>query len=360
MKLRLLLVEDDQTLTDSWLMTIEMVNADNPGTKIIPTIAVSYQDAIEELDGGIFDAVVVDLRLKVLPNGGHHNQQGNDVVRAVIAHEAIPTVIYTGQPNEKEDFSDAPNIRLIEKGKPFSEVLDYLKSEAGLIQQMQLVRKTIKTDMARVFQSSIWPRWRHWIAEPLGNSLNDAVTRHFIAHLHEGLLNKTGEAHPEEWYFVPPIRKEVLSTGDLFQDAEGIVEILVTPRCDLDNPKNGSTLQFATCEDFSTEWDEVVARKQSDQKKAAEAAQKAYLDILQHKRANRFHFLPRMKNSDGSSKGPWFIRFDKIRTEQRSTEMVDLLIQSRFATLTPEFLPSAVERLGSFFSRIGTPNHSEP
>lgn len=362
MRLRLLVVEDDEALTDSWHKTIELRNADDDDLTIIETCARSYDEAMQFLDERTFDAAVIDLRLKVLETGGHHNQQGNEVVKAVAVKEAIPTVIYTGQPQEAEEFPEAPKIKVIDKGEPFSMVLDWLKSEAGLIQQMQNVQSVVKTDMAKVFQTSIWPRWKNWIdgCEQGKADLGDAVTRHFVSHLHAGLLHVSGEAHPEEWYFVPPVKSSSLSTGDIFSDGAGLVEILVTPRCDLENTKGEDTLQLAVCQDVGNEWDGLLQGMKSDNKNTAGTAMSSYRRYLQHRLMPRLHFLPRMKMLDGTSAGPWFIRFDHIRSIPRTEEHIADLKEKRFATLTPEFLPSLVERLGTFFSRIGSPNHSEP
>jgi hypothetical protein len=54
------------------------------------------------------------------------------------------------------------------------------------------------------------------------------------AHVHDALLDAAkGEAHPEEAYFVPPL-KERLDTGDLVKLGEDTWAV-VTPRCDLAN-----------------------------------------------------------------------------------------------------------------------------
>lgn len=363
LRVRLLAVEDDETLTKSWQDAIELQNADDLEIEIIGTFVKSYGEAIQNLSEKTFDAAVVDLRLKVLDAGGHHNQQGRDVVTAVALNEAIPTVIYTGQPDEAGSFPDAPMVTVIDKGEPFTTVLDWLRSKAELIRQMQAVNATVKTDMAKVFQTSIWPRWENWIGGPTNPNtsvLHEAITRHFVSHLHAGLLNISGEAHPEEWYFVPPVRSASLSTGDMFTGPEGKVEILVTPRCDLENGKGDDTLQLVVCEDAAEDWDTLLGDMKSPDVKIVDKAKNKYGSFLKHRTMPRLHFLPRMKMLDGTNAGPWFIRFDKIRSVARTPFEIDGLKAKRFATLTPEFLPSLVERLGTFFSRIGTPNHSKP
>jgi hypothetical protein len=40
------------------------------------------------------------------------------------------------------------------------------------------------------------------------------------------------------------------------------------------------------------------------------------------------------------------------------TDSVEELTNKRIASLTPQFVPSLVERFGAYFSRIGTPDLS--
>lgn len=347
LKVRVLLVEDDEDLTNSWKNSIELRNADSADVEIIPTCARSYEEAIQSLDEKRFDAAVVDLRLKIQETGGQHNQQGNEVVAAAVK-EAMPTVIYTGQPEEASSFAEAPKVRVIDKGEPFDHVLDWLINEAPLIKQMQNIQTAIRTDMATVFQSYVWPRWSNWM-EDAGDAtdLQQAMTRHFVSHMHAKLIHVSGQAHPEEWYFAPPVSSEKISTGDIFRFDDGKVEILVTPRCDMERVKPGDTIQLAECEDISAKWAGSAANKRKS--------------IIKHNDGNpRCHFLPQMKGDDGNLTGPWLVKFDRIRSIEKTVDESEKLKGKRFAALTPEFLPSMVERLGIFFSRIGTPDHSEP
>ena len=72
---------------------------------------------------------------------------------------------------------------------------------------------------------------------------------------------------------------------------------------------------------------------------------------------NGAHFLPRMKLTSAESVGPLLVRFDRLRyIGKDDTELAEIQGR-RFATLSPVFLPSVVERLGAFFSRIGTPDY---
>jgi hypothetical protein len=183
------------------------------------------------------------------------------------------------------------------------------------------------------------------------------VTRHLVSHLHAGLLEASGGVvHPEEYYFVPPMNSKRVSTGDLIRRPDGKVEIVVTPRCDIEHADKSTTVQLAECEDKSADW----ARMENDLKdpdaKKVQKAKEAASRWRQHRLKSVLHFLPQMMGEDGAPAGPWFIRFDRIRSVDRDDRVLDELNKQRFASITSEFLPSVVERLGNFFSRIGTPD----
>lgn len=189
--------------------------------------------------------------------------------------------------------------------------------------------------------------------------LISALTRHFVSHLHADLLESTNEvAHSEEWYFVPAISSNAISTGDMIRNQSGAVEIVITPRCDIAHSDKSTTLQLAHCEDISAEWNDSHTNLKDEDIKIVDKAKNKISSFIKHRSKNVIHFLPPMVNKDGKVEGPWFVRFDCVRSEKKSDELLKSLNSQRFATLAPEFLPALVERLGGVFSRIGSPDYS--
>ncbi|MCL1115147.1 hypothetical protein L2703_16330 [Shewanella basaltis] len=73
------------------------------------------------------------------------------------------------------------------------------------------------------------------------------------------------------------------------------------------------------------------------------------------------HILPEIKRLSGESYGPLHAQFEQLTyVNKTDTEMVERYISGKYARLSNEFVPSFVERLGSHFSRIGTPDYSHP
>lgn len=387
--IRLLIVEDDENETKTWKMQIEQHTAiaqDSGDFKLLVTYASTREQALLLIQNSDFDAAIVDLNLATVAGHKEDNADGNEVIDALEKSELAVVIVYTGQPNDAT-FS-GPKVKVISKAGPegdgTKDVLAHLAESAPMILTIRAAEETIKGEMAALFSKSIWPRWKLWLngnQEP-NSAVTAAVTRHLASHVYAALLAKNGQkALSEEWYFVPPIR-EGLRTGDLVEISDYKIGkfkfgIVITPRCDLaDNPGSlKDTYQIAACEDISAEWGKrhvayttALAAKPNDQHNSEAAkewkdkfdkAQSNLRSLIQHRSKSNCHFLHQMRLTDGSTRGPFFVRFDRIMTFDRESDEGKALASSNpFASVAPEFLPSMVERLGTYFSRIGTPDFS--
>jgi CheY-like chemotaxis protein len=361
--IRVLVVEDDAAALKSWEGAVEMFNAndDAQAWSIDATYAKTREEAQALVSSRKFDAAVIDLRLKVQPDGNQNNDEGNAVVEFLAQSDVAAIAIHTGQPGEAQLSTDRPHVRVIEKGEGLDPVIEWVKGNSDIILQVQRAKRTIQREMAALFHTSIWPRWKFWVqdaAQPA--ALHPAVARHLISHVHAGMLEQSGgTVHPEEWYFVPPVRSRQISTGDLIVTAAGVVEIVITPRCDLAHADKSETIQLASCQDIAADWTALESDASSVDQGKAEKARQKIKNWQQHRTKAVLHYLPRMVKSDEQRAGPWFVRFDRIRSVDKTPTALTELQTQRFASLTSEFLPSLVERLGAYFSRIGTPDPSE-
>ena len=388
-EIRLLIVEDDEKETKTWEMQIEQHTAianDTGGFKLKVTYASTRDDALNLIANSDFDAAIVDLNLATPAGHKEDNADGNEVIETLEKSELAVVVVYTGQP--KDAAYSGPKVKVISKAGPegdgTKDVLAHLTECAPMILTIRAAEETIKGEMAVLFSKSIWPRWKFWLNgnEEPDAAVTAAVTRHLASHVYAALLAKNGQkALSEEWYFVPPIR-EGLRTGDLVEISDYTkgkfnFGIVITPRCDLaDNPGSAKdTYQIAACEDISQIWGkrhgahtaalaakptgEPDAEAVKEWKKKFDQAQSDLRGLVQHRSKSNCHFLHQMRMADGSSRGPFFIRFDRIMTLDRESDEGKTLAESKpFASVAPEFLPSVVERLGTYFSRIGTPDFS--
>lgn len=103
-----------------------------------------------------------------------------------------------------------------------------------------------------------------------------------------------------------------------------------------------------------------IELKKSDKK---EQGQKSSIkDLLpSSKDKASLHILPVVKQPKSITYGPLHAKFEKITyIAKTDNAVVERYEQGKYARLSNEFIPSFVERLGSHFSRIGTPDYSHP
>lgn len=384
----LLIVEDDEQQLKSWKNVIDMHNvSEGHAFEIRHEIASTLIEASELIKFHEFDASIVDVRLKQRDGAADANTDGNSVAKILIESEMAVVALFTGESTLAEPPSGATKVKTFTKGGGDGEgteaVMTWLTEQVPMILQIRAAQQTIKREMAKIFSRSIWPRWYNWLqsSDETDEFIQTAVARHITSHVYAALLadNKQG-AHPEEWYFVPPLNENI-NTGDLVKLDDGSIGIVITPRCDLARNNKNETIQLAICKDISDEWnkrstkiltaresvqnasDELDEKARENLKKRLEEAEDALRRYSQHNsNSSVFHFLPRMKTIDNKDIGPFFVQFDKIQSIPRISDDSTKKIRSdqRIATVTSEFLPSLVERLGSYFSRIGTPDYSHP
>lgn len=349
--LKILIVEDEDSKVIEWQDAIDSHNADSDtkGFSIEFKTSKTVSGAKQLLDLHRFDAAVVDLRLQTEAGVGENNSDGNIFVRHLVQALPMGVAVYTGQSVDADTQSyGSPQVEVMDKGDGFDQVFNWLDRNKDVFLKLRGVKATYNRETAKIFYKSIWPRWQHWTSD-LSQDLTEVVARHVIAHVHDALLVAGGDAtHPEETYFVPPM-KDRLDTGDLV-DYEGRKWIVVSPRCDLANKGKVKTILLAACEDISVQWNALIANQSGSSRDKVKK-------LIQHDGSLKQHFLLPMRDVSSSAQGPWMVQFDDICALPAAFALEELA-PLRFASLSPMFVPSLVERFGGYFSRIGTPGFS--
>jgi CheY-like chemotaxis protein len=342
--LNILIVEDEEKLLAEWARVIERHNMDidNIGYEITISTSSTVEATLRTLKNGHFDAVIVDLGLK--RDNNEINDDGNKIVETILNNHPVGVVIFTGQPQHaKVDFPKAL-VRVIDKSAGLPAVIEWLSENKSLFLGIKAAESVFRVETAKVFFSQIWNRWKYWTegAETSGTDISTSVARHIMAHVHDSLLSADEDlAHPEEAYFVPPLKSR-LDTGDIVE-IENEKWIVVSPRCDLANPQKVDTILLAKCQDFTAEWEA--------------ANDKVRKKLIQHDGSPKQHFLFPLRDNSGRPHGPWMVQFHNIKSTSRDYA-IENYPRCRFASLSPLYVPSLVERFGSYFSRIGTPGYS--
>lgn len=359
MNLHLLIIEDEQSIIDSWREKLDFYGVEEkPAYTILPTFVTNLSQAKLLLANSTFDASIIDIRLE--SDDGIPNKDGNELFNMMTSSSLTVSAVYTGEP-EIVELADHQKefAKVFAKGDGNIElILQWLDDKSSMISAIQNMQKAMKSEMAKVFSKSIWPRWNYWINSEQNQAYTEvALTRHMATHLHASFLNEVTSVHPEEYYFIPPLQEQ-LDTGDIFLIGD-YHYVLLTPRCDLARVQN-PTFQLVKLNTIKEEWDELkLLAKNGENRKVRDKALKNINKLVSHgDRSPKLHFIPQIKMSNENILGPFHAEFNYMTCEVATEENRERLMRQRIATLSNEFVPSLVERLGSYFSRIGTPDYS--
>ncbi len=384
--LRILVVEDDDEQINTWERQIERFEAITRFDCSVD-FAGSKEEAEKLIKTRKYDASIIDIRLKNNDGAKDATCDGNQVRDVILSTEIMLIAHITGEPNQVDEL-DAPYkdlVRVFVKGGhegediPLHEViLNWIKERTNIIYTMNHVKEKINKEMAGLFYSSIWQRWDSWsVANGDEAYMSTCLSRHMSAHLYSELLeHSNGRVHPEEWYFQPP-KTERFNTGDVFHFDDSYY-VLVTPRCDLERMCNSDMLILARL-DVADSWKQDKADLQAKLEKHTAELQSTDDEnrkVKLQKNINRdksefrkiyyghknntakLHFLPEINQSPGNVHGPFYVDFSNITTIQSGSEKGKQIIESKIASISSEFVPSLVQRLGSYVSRIGSPDYS--
>jgi hypothetical protein len=349
----ILIAEDDLEAIASWKRDIREFNQ-SPTHQIhyLAEFASSERAAVRVLDRVRIHCAVVDLRLPEDDEPGAQNTEprGNDVLARVLQEVGIPAVVYSGYIEEASELVTASQIHIARKtGGGGMEALRWLAERAGLMSAMDLMRRQVERESAKLFSQSIWPRWENaWnlIADP--TSLGGVITRQVVAHVAEQLSLPPNHYHPEEFYFIPPLKADRIGTGDLLRIGDAVY-VVVTPRCNLARDDYPNHFMLAHCKPMTGIWTGIRSRLNGTNDKSRADALKELQQYASQGAAISTHFLPPC-----GPYGPWLVQFKDIITKPSSE--ADALVSSRFASIASQFLPNLVHRCAAYLGRIGQPD----
>lgn len=347
----ILIAEDDEDQIASWKRDVTEFNreAGRP-FDYVPEFAKSRGAAIRVLDRMRINCAAVDLRLPD-ENGaaGQTEPVGNDVLQRLLLEIGVPAVVYSGYPQEASELVQKSQIRIIaKKGGGAMEALRWLAGHDSLMAAMELTRKKIAEESAKLFSQSIWPRWeKSWKDINDGELLAGVITRQTASHVAERLGLPPNYHHPEEFYFVPSLATERLDTGDLVKIGDNVY-VVVTPRCNLARDPYPAHLMLAYCKPMDGDWAAMRTGFQGNANQRESAAKKLH-NFASQGHSTSTHFLPPC-----GELGPWLADFREIMTVP--ADQAPELLKSRFASVASQFVPNLVQRYSAYLGRIGQPD----
>lgn len=348
----ILIAEDDPQALESWERDIRDFNArPEREHKFVAQYAKSKRSALAVLDRFRINGAVIDLRL---PDDDQEVKSigtdplGNSVLETILLQVGVPAVLYSGWVKEASGTVKASRIHCIQKkGGGAMAALEWLSEHESLMSAMEKTRKSMAQEAAKLFSQYIWPRWENeWKNMTNPGVLAGVLTRQTAHHIAEVLTLPPELCHPEEFYHCPPIN-ERLSTGDL-TTLNDKVFVIVTPRCNMARAQYPNNLMLAYCKPMGTDWTGLRERFNGSETKQAKADKHLHELACQAVPISA-HFL-----APCGANGPWMVDFGEICTLPSS--QAPALLESRFASIAPQFVPNLVQRYAAYLGRIGQPD----
>ncbi len=350
----ILIVEDDANAIDSWRRDITDFNHNQTaeGFKYLPIFSSTRQSALQALSHSQINCAVIDLRIPMTDDDKNppSNDSGNQVLEQVLIEAGVPTIVYSGHPAEASDLVKNSNIKIMtKKGNGAAEILALLADQEGLMSAMQITRKKIAQESAKLFNDSIWRRWEHsWKSIPDRQILSGMISRQIASHVADRLSLPPANHHPDEFYIIPPLFKDRLDTGDLVTIEEQVF-VIVTPRCNMAHQPYPKQLIMVACKPMVEIWQELRNGFNDASEKKQIRARDRLRDLAVQNHSTSTHFIPPCED-----KGPWLVDFRD--TQGILSENIPSLIDKRFASISTHFIPNLVQRYAAYLGRIGQPD----
>jgi hypothetical protein len=275
---------------------------------------------------------------------------GNDILEKVLIETGVPAILYSAHTADASELVKKSNIQIRQKKRDGGmEILKYIASHEGLMTAMEVTRKKIAIESSKIFNESIWKRWKTtWNSMSDRDVLAGMITRQIASHVADRLSLPPANHHPDEFYIIPPLFTDRLDTGDLIVESENVY-VVVTPRCNMANTPYPTQLMLALCRPMVDDWAELRDgfNASGEGKRNKSIAKLRNFAVQNHSTST--HFIPPCGDN-----GPWLVDFRETKGVL-STGIPDLL-KTRFASISTHFIPNLVQRYATYLGRIGQPD----
>jgi hypothetical protein len=359
-EIKLLILDDDSRVTDSYNEIIKRINRDveNPLNYKVYT-ANTLEQAKEYIEYNKLDTAVVDLNL-CMDTSDSSNADGNRAIEEIMNFFRMPIFIVSGEIHKleekfKKNHLIIPRIRDESVGDVFytdipsaynSKSMQYF-SRNGYLEQK--INDFYWNHLEKTLES--WSA----VATSHSEEFDTILSRHTVSCLNEqlyvnGNIGSFDKYHPGEMYIIPPI-KEHYHTGDILKKGEDFF-IIINPACDIVNKVNLDFYILAKIIDFNS-----LPKLQEKIKKESiptdyfydqlnKDGKNCYADCKSNKK-DRFHYLTKFDKFEEK-----LIDFQQII----NTTEEDINLYSREASVSSPFLKDVIARFSAYYARQGQPN----
>lgn len=336
--MNILLVDDDESIRNSWLeysKTVGKELCEQNAIEIIP--CANVVDAEKTLKEMCIDFLSVDLRL------GSSEPEGNTLIKTVIDYSLrIPTIVITATPGDVIEQSNV--LRTYKKGEDddISDIIQYLISIYNTGITEILGRKGfLETSLNSFYKDFFIPNIEKWINRQAKDKdrVKRALMKIALNNLNSLLDYDEDKAYSEQVYLYF-IDKSNFYTGSLLRNRETQdTYVVISPSCDIFLRKDK---QGTPCR--NVEIVHLLRINKAPQKMNA-SNEKDY----KANKINRYHFLPAVTNFAGG-----FIDFADISIVPE--ENINTQYEIMKLRISEPFMKNISGRFSSYFGRQGQPD----
>lgn len=355
-KFIVLLVEDIESDIERFIDSLREFNEANAGTiEFESRVTRTKEEAFQILADATIHCAIVDIRVPRKAGSRADERDGNAVIAEIFDAHPMPIVVCSGHGGELsiENREKLPVAIITKEAESYTNAFMKLAALKPLMEALGKLNKDVRRHASRVFVTSLWPRWQeHGAAgDPMG-LYQGIFVRQLVSYVAEELSLPGAESqdhHILEFYFQPPVRTEMLHTGDIVEH-DGETYVVVTPRCDLVR-EYPEYLLLAKCESLRGEWKKLKEKIARNNGQVSNSVNKDLKKYATQGWMISQHFLPPCGN-----RGPWAVDFKSIISVPK--KVVIGLLKSRFASIAPQFIPNLTQRCAAYLGRMGQPELS--
>lgn len=354
-ELKLLIVEDDPTVVETYKRSIKAFNLESE-IKVVVEVSNDKDSALSLLNdnNNIYDAAIIDLDLMGTVG---IDTSGNEIIRMIKNNLRFPIFVISGTPhNLDEDLREESSLFKVRARDDEEDYLEKIVSiyKTGITKILNR-KGTIENYITQIFWKHLSNSLDLWINDKVRSSekKEKSLLRYTLLHIQE-YLELTADSdfenyHPAEIYITPPIKDKVF-TGDILLHKESHERFIVlTPSCDLAHDgKTDNVLLSKIDSNILIPELKAIINNPEESKGKIKSSRKYLEKIITNNKSNKYHFLPKYKTLPAG-----LIDFQNLKSVDKLKIKEEFKIE---AAINSSFVKDILARFSYYYSRQGSPD----
>ncbi len=370
---RVLYVEDDDVLRDQVKRFLDS-QAGSDQKSFSVELVTSFDDALENVERRRCDLLILDVFAgkPVLGN----DRAGADILAHLKRVRFTPTIFYTALPSAVQEL-ESPFVKVIGKeGTNIRELLNAANAfiDSGLLALNRGLSQHVETILLDYMEGFVAKHWSSFATLPDKRALAYLVARRLAMSLSSTHIdelaralgdvtfknnndNARGEselAQRMQYYIIPPVSKDFLA-GDIIEGEFGGKRgywVVLTPSCDMVTGRNVQKAEYVLlvlCSPLNSFPEYEAWRSQPNNNSKRKDLDALLRNNRYTRQSDRYHYLP------GVFDLPHLI-VDFQQVHNILFGELQILKQSRIASLDSPYAEAIVSRYNRYSGRVGVPD----